>query len=86
MINRDVLKRIREQQYNLKLAFLPDNPKYEVGNTYFCEYWRQTYKVLGYTENTNDWRGWCVTVQWQDGEINSHSTSLNKDQDFLVVS
>ena len=85
MALRESLRQVREKQYNLKLEILPENPEYELGKTYFCGYWNQSFKVIDFTPKTNDWRGWSVTVHWQDGQITNHCTSLDRDNDFLVV-
>jgi len=79
------MKEIIENRTGLKLRELPKGTKYEVGKVYYCGYWQQTYTVLALVENTGDWRGWSVTCKWQDGHINSHSTSLQHGKDFEVL-
>ena len=79
------MKEIIENRTGLQLKELDKNPKYEIGKTYYCGYWQQSYEVLDYTENTGDWRGWSVTCKWDDGHINDHCTSLNNKYDFEVI-
>lgn len=82
------MREIIEQRTGLKLQQLPrKNGKFgghEVGKTYYCGYWRQTYEVIEVKE-TNDWRHWTALCKWQDGETNEHSTSLIPGKDFEVV-
>jgi hypothetical protein len=82
-----LMKEIIEKRTGLKLKGLPKKVgKYgghEVGKTYFCGYWRQTYTVIEAKEG--GCFGWSVVCKWQDGGINSHSTSLKPGKDFEVV-
>lgn len=50
---------------------------HEVGKTYHCAYWGRKYTVLE-AQNVDDWRGWEVTVQWEDGHQTTHCTPLDK--------
>lgn len=79
------MKEIIELRTGLKLKKLKKNAKHEKGKTYYNGYWQKTYKVLDYTENTGDWRGWAVVCKWDDGEINSHCTSLDMRYDYEVI-
>jgi hypothetical protein len=56
---------------------------HEVGKTYYCGYWQQTYTVIDAKEG--GCFGWSVVCKWQDGETNCHSTSLIPGRDFEVI-
>jgi hypothetical protein len=81
------MREIFEKLSGLKLQQLPKkNGKFgghEVGKTYYCGYWRQTYKVIDIKQGGNF--GWAVVCEWQDGSKNSHSTSLIPGRDFEVI-
>ena len=82
------MKTIIEKRTGLKLQDIPKKVNkfggHEVGKTYYCGYWQQTYTVLEAKE-VSDWRGWSVLCKWQDGKTNSHSTSLQPGRDFEVI-
>lgn len=80
------MRKMLEQRTGLKLKnLLKKNGKFgghEVGKTYYCGYWQQTYTVIKAVENEH---GWAVVCKWQDGSTNSHSTSLIPGRDFEVI-
>ncbi|MDR7856113.1 hypothetical protein [Tissierella sp.] len=78
-------KEIIETRTGLQLKELSKGAKHEVGKTYYCGYWRQTYEVIDLKNNTGDWRDLSVTCKWQDGHTNSHCTALDIKQDFEVI-
>lgn len=63
------------------LEFVPyrlkRNDVYEVGETYWNSYWQQYYKVL-------ELNGSKVTVQWQNGCVTTHMTSLDTRCDYKL--
>jgi hypothetical protein len=81
------MREIIEKRTGLKLKNLPKKVGkfggHEVGKTYYCGYWRQTYTVL--EANEGGCFGWSVLCKWQDGETNCHSTSLIPGKDFEVI-
>jgi hypothetical protein len=81
------MRKMLEQRTGLKLQQLPKkNGKYgghEVGKTYYCGYWQQTYTVV--EANEGGCFGWSVLCKWQDGHTTSHSTSLLPNKDFEVI-
>lgn len=81
------MKSIIESRTGLKLQDIPKKINkfggHEKDNTYYCGYWRKTYKVLEIREVSV--YGWEVVCQWEDGKINSHSTRLWHGKDFLVI-
>lgn len=81
------MREIIERRTGLKLKDLPKkNGKFgghEVGKTYYCGYWQQTYTVMEVKEG--GCFGWSVLCKWQDGHANSHSTSLQPGRDFEVI-
>lgn len=79
------MKEIIEKRTGLKLQQLPKGAKHEVGKTYYCGYWNETYEVVGYNDNTGDWRGWEVACIWGDGKITKHCTALDSRKDFIVI-
>lgn len=79
------VKELIEARTGLRLEQLIKGAKHEVGKTYYCGYWGQTYEVLEVIENTGDWRGWSVKCKWDDGKINTHCTALDYRKDFLVL-
>lgn len=83
-----MLKDIIEKRTGLKLQELPRKTGkfggHKAGHKYYCGYWHQVYEVLEIQENVPVW-GWQVVCKWQDGEINSHCTSLIPGKDFEVV-
>ncbi len=82
-----MLKEIIERRTGLKLKDLPKTLNefggHEVGKTYYCNYWQQTYKVIEICKS-EVW-GWIVVCKWQDGRITSHCTSLKPGKDFEVL-
>lgn len=84
------MKALIEKQYGLKLADIPKPTRktkyggHEAGKKYFCGYWRQVYEVLDVQE-VNDWRQWIAVCRWQDGRIDTHSTTLVPGKDFEVI-
>ena len=79
------MKQIIENRTGLKLKELNKNAKHEMGKTYYNGYWCDTYTVIDYTENTNDWMLWRATCEWSDGHITTHCTSLDYRYDFEVI-
>lgn len=72
---------------NIKIKELPENALYEKGKTYWCGYWQQWYKVL---HVVYDYSYSCpvlksVTVEWQDGRIGNHKTSLEPSRDYELL-
>lgn len=58
-----------------------DGEKYQEGHWYYCNYWGKYYKVLKVVDYANYQK---VTVQWQDGKINTHYTPLSvQDWHFI---
>jgi hypothetical protein len=82
-------KDIFEKRTGLKLKEIDKkqikkNGGHEVGKKYYCGYWQQVYEVLEIIENAPVW-GWQAVCKWQDGEKNSHCTSLIPGKDFEVL-
>ena len=50
---------------------------YELGKTYFCNYWRANHTITA-VHPANDKRGWYVTSTWDDGHTTTHCTALDK--------
>jgi predicted acyl esterase len=50
---------------------------YELGKTYHIGYWGTTCKVIELHDNYG-WMKWAVTVEWSDGRVTTHCTSLDE--------
>ena len=63
------------------LQFVPYKLKksatHEVGKIYWCSYWKKWYKVLEVRDKYPR-----VKIEWQDGKISEHSTSLDTLRDY----
>ena len=57
---------------------------HEVGKTYKCLYWGETYTVLEEI-HYSDWRGDSVKCRWQDGRITIHSTRRDRDPEVITT-
>ena len=57
---------------------------YEVGSTYWCGYWEQSYQVLSVQHDVPIWQD-TVTIRWEDGREVEHSTSLDSKWDAKLV-
>lgn len=58
-----------------------DNEPRKEGHWYYCNYWKKAYKVLKVVDHCNYQ---TVTVQWEDGKINTHCTPLcSQDWHFI---
>ena len=55
----------------------------ELNKTYYCGYWKKTYKVLDIRQH-EIW-GEVYQVQWEDGRIGTHFTRLDPNNDFEVI-
>lgn len=75
------------EKYGFIPKELPKNAKYEARATYWCGYWSKWFKVLeakykryGKVEHLSS-----VTVQWEDGKIGTHQTSLDVFHDWKLL-
>ena len=59
---------------------LNKNADYEVGKTYWCGYWQKWYKVLEVKDNPRSYNG--IKIEWEDGKIAEHGTSLDTRRDY----
>lgn len=82
-INPYDLQRIQRSVPGGRPIPLQEGAKHEVGRTYYCGYWRQTYTVEAVHHNVPVW-GWTVTCRWDDGRTNTHSTPLDPRRDYLI--
>lgn len=68
-------------KYVSELKFVPyklhKGSSYMVGKTYWCGYWHKYYKVL-------EVNGRNVKIQWSDGKICEHCTSLDTLRDYIL--
>lgn len=57
---------------------------HKVGGRYYNGYWGQEYEVLSLETDTGDWRGWEITVRWEDGRTTSHCTAWEPKRDRVL--
>ena len=50
--------------------------KHEVGKTYWCSYWQKYYKVTEISDKD------LITIEWEDGKVVQHRTSLDWQRDY----
>jgi hypothetical protein len=67
-----------------KKAKTPQYGGYELGKTYFSNYWRKKFTVIQLHDKLG-WMDWAVTVLWEDGSITTHCTPFGK-RDYEIVS
>ncbi len=79
------MKEIIEKRTGLKLKKLNKSAKHEIGKKYYNGYWLDTYTVIDYTENPDNWMRWMVTCKWSDGHITQHCTSLDYRYDYEII-
>lgn len=60
--------------------------RYKPDQWYWCGYWHQAYKVLEANYQAIQGRLHLknVTVQWDDGKVGTHCTSLDSDHDYKL--
>lgn len=75
------------KQYGFTPVELPSDAIYEADKTYWCGYWQKWYKVLSATHERHGKYNHLknVTVQWQDGHIGTHRTSLDPMRDWELI-
>lgn len=76
---RTQLKQLHENNHNIKLSYIKQNEIHEVGSTYFNGYWREIYTVTDIQING------VITVLWSDNRSTTHSTKLDHNKDFKVI-
>lgn len=63
---------------------LPADAMHEVGKKYWSGYWSKSYEVLAVQHDIHGKNAVLksVTVQWEDGVVNTHATPLDRKKDF----
>jgi 5'(3')-deoxyribonucleotidase len=75
------------EEYGFTPVELSPHATYEIGKKYWCGYWSRWYKVLNavYQDHGNWKELKSVTVEWQNGEISTHCTSLDPKNDYELI-
>lgn len=82
-VNPYDLQRVMRRMPGARLTPLSAGAKHELGRTYLCGYWHQTYTVEAIDHDVPVW-GTTVTVLWEDGRTTTHSTPLDPRCDYLI--
>lgn len=65
-------------------SFKPIEKDFEKGKLYFSGYWHESFKVIDIEYNVPVWQKLYI-VQWEKGNVSSHSTSPDRKLDFEIV-
>ncbi len=61
-----------------------EGSSWEEGHTYFCGYWHEAFKVLSVQHDVPIWNE-VYTVEWESGNITTHSTRPEAKFDFEIA-
>lgn len=75
------------ESFGFKPIELSKDALYEAGKTYWCNYWSKWYKVIDVIyDRTYKYPSLrSVTIEWQDGKVASHCTSLDTQRDWELI-
>lgn len=86
MIDYKLKKLLNQGKYKSAIP-VKKSDKYIVRQWYWCGYWHQVYKVLEVNYKTIHGKSYLqnITVQWEDGKIGTHCTSLDYQRDYKLT-
>lgn len=82
-VNPYIQQRILRRLPTARFLPLREGAEHELGKTYLCGYWGQTYTVTAVDHDVPVW-GTTVTVLWEDGRTTTHCTPLDPRCDYLI--